>query len=335
MYICWSPVCYLSSRIPILGSYYIRNMSLQSEIRTFVFVDTETTGLPSLENNKTKITELCLIAVQASHIRLGVFPRVQNKLSLCFNPCKLISSDSEKITGLSNHLLEHLSNFTKDSVSSINNFLKHNPKPICFVAHNGNNFDYPILRREINRTDSSLSDDILCIDSLVTFQELYLEDMQKKVVKDEVDIGANRVPLEFTDEYDKLLFDEPEKQDTKCTDKIAIVQKINETTPKKQMMISHSDTSSEFCQPSKKMKLTPSTPAAKRNLRFDVSFKLGDVYSRLTKKSPQNVHQAEGDVLMLIMSAATMGDRFVDWANSNAKKFYDIPPMVPGKKIGT
>lgn len=69
------------------------------EIKTFVFMDIETTGLPLYENNTTKITELCLTAVHASHLRLGAFPRVQNKLNLCFNPCKLISADSEKITG--------------------------------------------------------------------------------------------------------------------------------------------------------------------------------------------------------------------------------------------
>lgn len=68
-------------------------------IKTFVFLDIETTGLPSQEHNKTKMTELSMIAVQENHIRLGVFPRVQNKLNLCFNPRKLISFEAEELTG--------------------------------------------------------------------------------------------------------------------------------------------------------------------------------------------------------------------------------------------
>lgn len=74
-------------------------MSGNCDIKTFIFLDIETTGLPQMENNATKITELSMIAVQSSHLRLGVIPRVQNKLTLCFNPWKLISYDSEKITG--------------------------------------------------------------------------------------------------------------------------------------------------------------------------------------------------------------------------------------------
>lgn len=38
---------------------------------------------------------------------------------------------------------------------------------------------------------------------------------------------------------------------------------------------------------------------------------------------------------MLIESAAALGQKFVDWCNQNAKKFYDVPMMQPGRKIGT
>lgn len=69
------------------------------EIKTFAFLDSETTGLPHLENCKTKITELCIVVVHSSHLNLGVFPRVQNKLSLCFNPGKYINSEVSTLTG--------------------------------------------------------------------------------------------------------------------------------------------------------------------------------------------------------------------------------------------
>lgn len=68
-------------------------------IKTFVFLDSETTGLPCYENNKTRITELCLISAQADHISLGVTPRVQNKINLCFNPMRNIHYEAAKLTG--------------------------------------------------------------------------------------------------------------------------------------------------------------------------------------------------------------------------------------------
>lgn len=83
--------------------FYCKSISKSNirpmDIKTFVFLDIETTGLPKMENNRTKITELCMVAIEASHIQMGVFPRVQNKLNFCFNPWKLISAESEKITG--------------------------------------------------------------------------------------------------------------------------------------------------------------------------------------------------------------------------------------------
>lgn len=80
-------------------------------IKTFVFFDTETTGLPSAENNKTKLTELSMIAVQADHISLGVFPRVQNKLTLCFNPRKMVSIGAEDLTGRRKYFISTILTF--------------------------------------------------------------------------------------------------------------------------------------------------------------------------------------------------------------------------------
>lgn len=278
------------------------------EIKTFVFMDIETTGLPLYENNTTKITELCLTAVHASHLRLGAFPRVQNKLNLCFNPCKLISADSEKITGLSNTLLEESYKFSKETVESISNFLNHNPQPICFVAHNGLRFDYPLLRREINKTNTSLDTNILCIDTLVTFRELLVEKNELKIENMITDI----------DTVDNIQCDQPLFE--------CMAQQMNETTPSKQIIKNPYNS-----PPVKKIKVDN----VRKKIEFGPSYKLGDIFTRLTNKQPINSHQADGDVQMLIMCAATLGDRFVDWSNENSKRFCDVPAMVPGKKIGT
>ncbi|CAG9855933.1 unnamed protein product [Phyllotreta striolata] len=272
------------------------------KIKTFVFTDIETTGLPTYELNRTKITELSLIAVQSDHLRLGVFPRVQNKLNLCFNPCKMISPDGETITGLSNFLLENNSRFSKEIVDMMNIFLSQLPQPVCFVAHNGFKFDFPILRLEIDKTKSSLHEDLLCVDSLICFREL-----------------LSAVACE---DYDSNIENDPAKPTTSYNSYINEAQRLNETTPQKQMIANQNGESS------KRMKLT----GARRNL-FSEKYKLGDVFTRLTNEEPVNSHQAEGDVVMLIKCAATLGEKFINWANTKATKFSDIDPLTAGISI--
>lgn len=80
-------------------SIYCTMYEERTSIENFAFIDLETTGIPSMENNKTKITELSITVIESNHLRSGVYPRVRNKLHLCFNPRKFISPDATKITG--------------------------------------------------------------------------------------------------------------------------------------------------------------------------------------------------------------------------------------------
>lgn len=52
-------------------------------------------------------------------------------------------------------------------------------------------------------------------------------------------------------------------------------------------------------------------------------------------KEASEAHKAEGDVNMLIACAAKYGQDFVDWANTKAKPFNEIPLMHIGRKLGT
>lgn len=226
-----------------------------AEIKTFVFLDSETTGLPSLENN-TRITELCLVAVESAHIRLGVYPRIQNKLNLCFNPKKHIQKEASDITGqslyyvflniltdsfvvgLTNVLLEYQPEFTDNIVVLICRFLELQPKPLCLVAHNGNRFDYPILRAEVSKTGLSLLNDILCIDSLEMFKDLQKQQQHNEFQNSSC---SKAVPVEFLDGYDELLVSITEEVETNLEfynkkNSVEQVQKMNETTPKKKSL---------------------------------------------------------------------------------------------------
>nr|CAI5863829.1 unnamed protein product [Callosobruchus analis] len=318
-----------SFKLLIKGCYSTKtNMNNNSQIcdiKTFIFFDTETTGLPCFENNKTRIIELSLVAVQSNHLRLGVHPRVQNKLSLCFNPWKLISAEAEKITGLSNFKLEEQQKFSDATVKMINTFIEHNVPPVCLVAHNGNRFDFPILRKEINDANVALVEDVYCIDSLAMFRDISLHTkVNSEPFESGKDVGcSNEIPLDLTDGYDSLLVRISEEIENDILPKAVQAQKLNETTPEKQIIRDHSS--------AKKLKVW----SARKQLNFGASFKLSDVYTRLTNKQPENHHHAEADVQMLIECAAVLGDEFVDWANKNATKFSDIPAMSSGKRIGT
>lgn len=208
-------------------------------IKTFIFIDSETTGLPLEENNTTKITELSLCATSSEHLSLGVIPRVQNKVTLCFNPRKLIGSTTTDITGLSNHLLEYQPQFDAKAVNIIQNFISIHQQPICFVAHNGNRFDYPILRKQLHAVSADIALDVFCIDSLLAFRDLHQQDL---------DLQKQNIPVELNDGLDELLFAAAEAVENASFAKLAkvpvqTIQILNETTPKKKVQITASSSS--------------------------------------------------------------------------------------------
>ncbi|VUZ57706.1 unnamed protein product [Hymenolepis diminuta] len=131
---------------------------------TFIFFDTETSGLP-IGGFHPRITELSLLAIERSNLidELHTCP-FKNKLSICFNPMMPIQSQAK--------------DFDDNALQLITCFLHHLTPPICIVAHNGYNFDFPLLKSELTRANgysSKLSDRngdaIFCSDSLHLFRD--------------------------------------------------------------------------------------------------------------------------------------------------------------------
>lgn len=149
-------------------------------IETYVFVDLETTGLPEYENNMTRITEMCLLAVKRRHVvdASQETPRVQHKLKLCFNPGWQISERASELSGLTNNLLENEPAFKMATFTLINTFLERLTKPICLIAHNGHNFDFPILKNHLLRLGVSLSEDLRYADSMYGFYDIDMKDVK-------------------------------------------------------------------------------------------------------------------------------------------------------------
>lgn len=46
-------------------------------------------------------------------------------------------------------MLEYESQFDENTVKMITHFISRLQQPVCIVAHNGNRFDFPILKKQI------------------------------------------------------------------------------------------------------------------------------------------------------------------------------------------
>lgn len=277
-------------------------------IQTLVFLDMETTGITSHEMHKTKITELCLIAVKTAHLletRSGLIPRVEHKISMCFNPCKLIIPDCSKETGLTNELLENESTFNKKVFTIFESFISMLEKPVCLIAHNGLRFDFPILKSVFNSLNVELCEDLLCSDSLHFFYDI-MEGQKRETPTYKVIPSGTIEIIDLVDSDDDN------------------IQKYTETTPKK---LTLSENKLNYKR--------TSVPLEDRLNWFDdkpkESYRLKNIYRRLLKRSPREAHRAENDCLMLLECAVVLSKDFMTWVDENNFLFSLVKPMTAGR----
>lgn len=151
-------------------------------MQTLVFLDLEATGLPF---SQPKITELCLLAVHRCALEsppgpqrpasAPAPPRVVDKLSLCVAPGKACSPAASEITGLSTaSLAAHgRQRFDADLAHLLRAFLRRQPQPWCLVAHNGDRYDFPLLRAELAALGlAGALDGGFCVDSIAALKAL-------------------------------------------------------------------------------------------------------------------------------------------------------------------
>ncbi|KZC12749.1 PREDICTED: uncharacterized protein LOC107190834 [Dufourea novaeangliae] len=321
-------------------------------IHTFIFFDLETTGLIK---NKTmpKITELSLVAVSRSAIcdTKDALPRVLHKLVLSIFPNEHISRKVENLTGLSNEKLKEVQSFTCETYNLVINFINQLTPPTCFVAYNGNKFDYPIFLWELQNINKVVSEDILSIDMLNLIKDFFsikgnplkqenvtqvnasnrlntedintlLDDGCDKILSDALDnvirnsFNSNNENKIFGNEDRKSKFysnSVPNIPQTSCYKKI---QEINEKTPENQII--------KFQNSNAKFKNRKNI--TKRRLNFTSNqpsnFKLSSVYKHIIGTDIDNAHSAEGDCLSMIRCAIELGNFFNEWADS-----YAVPLM--------
>lgn len=319
-----------------------------AKLSSFVFFDLETTDIPGLKT--PKITELSLIACSKAHLlqtKHGEVPRVLHKQTFCLNPQRLIHPKASEVTGLYNDLLENESKFDNNTAQLIILFLERLQRPTCLVAHNGNRFDFVILKKELEALDAQLPGETYCIDSLPLFQTLdQISAQQEKIAQENEKNELADLELTAISAMEELEGKEPI---------LSQMQKLNETTPRrekinenyKRALRSYLDVTPT--QETKEKSKSP--PRSKRQLFPDAHegpsgtcsspesspsssssgmkparkrFRLCDIYERSFGEPPKCAHYAEGDVKALLKCAIAQGPEFVAYAEEHCVKFSDF-----------
>lgn len=255
--------------------------------KTFAFLDLETTGIPELEFFKTKITEISIVACSVEHFLMGTAPRVLHKLTLCFNPSKRIDLKSSDITGLTNELLEYENKFDENAMTLLEKFLSQLQQPVCLISHNGEKFDFPLLKKRFEVLKVSVPDTLKCCDSL-------------KVFKDIDEERCNGVSGALMSEDERI---------NSWTKDFARMQKLNESTPKKDR------------SPYKRNHETRSPRSSLR--QYKKSYALREIHKRFFDAYPEESHYAEADVMTLMKCALKSRNEFVNVVDRLSINFRD------------
>ena len=322
-----------------------------SQIKTLVYFDLEATGLKN--SGRPRITELSFVAVNSMdvlelksklkmHLREGktdvdsILPRIMNKLTVCVYPMAIIRPEVSKITGLDNYNLSGQSMFERKTGELLNSFLAHLTPPLCLVAHNGDKYDFPLLKAELGKVGITLPINTLCADSYLGIKEItskkeeILHSETKHMIDNQMDIEIAKI-IE-TPNVTQILHAE-----------YGEIDKENFKTPRKSLIFANSidaqNVQSDFKHTLGNSEITPhnmlcdlerrmQTQTAvwlksKTKLEFFArespkSYSLINLHQHLLGSLPTQSHGAEADCLTLLRTTAVLGMEWVQWVQDNS-----------------
>ena len=343
------------------------------DIRTFVYFDLEATGLKS--SGRPRVCELSLIAVDTSDIlelhesllnsisvrrnedtsiQVETFsPRIVNKLTLCVYPMSTIVPLVSSMTGLDNYNLTGQSKFDRNIGNLIKIFLSCLPSPVCLVAHNGSQYDFPLLKAEMEKAGTKLGSEILCADSYLGIKTV-LKDREQisselKAVTELANSGEfDRHMMEGTCAQLKTRIESDKVKHLSCssnrTQGHLIHQEVdhsmrgismstfskqeNESTPTRSISLLYPKHRPKKC----KEIYYADKSKCKKKLNFSesnmpTSFSLINLHKHFFGCPPNKSHGAEVDCLALMRVTAVLGNDWLEWAQKNSTQFEKYEAM--------
>ena len=82
------------------------------------------------------------------------------------------------ITGLDNYNLSGQGRFDNNAADMLNSFINRLPSPVCLLAHNGDVYDFPLLKPELENIGKTLNRQIRCSDSYIGIKEVFRTGMK-------------------------------------------------------------------------------------------------------------------------------------------------------------
>ena len=211
----------------------------------------------------------------------------------------------------------------------LNAFLTHLTFHLCLVAHNGNKYDFPLLKAELEKVGIMLPCNTLCADSYLGIKEIiskkeettYLE--TEKIIDNQTD---DRIAeISETPNLTQILDAEN-----------GVIEKENSKTPRKSFSLEHNMNAPNVHRKFKlnkkftrlngleKRNQLQSTVRLKSKKKLDFfakdspkSFSLINLHKRLVGSLPTQSHGAEADCLTLLRTSAVLGMEWVQWVQDN------------------
>ena len=87
--------------------------------------------------------------------------------------------------------LSYQKDFNSQLVSLLQGFISRHESPVCLVAHNGDKFDFPVLKAELEALHENIVGDIYCGDSLLMFRKFDEVSSVKSIAKSPTTIAGN------------------------------------------------------------------------------------------------------------------------------------------------
>ncbi|XP_061390461.1 three-prime repair exonuclease 1-like [Musca vetustissima] len=296
-------------------------------IKTIAVIDLETNGLPWQQRNTCAITELSIYAFSSAclsgHKEDSLFkeldddlqiaekrqppmlPRVLHKITMMINPNKEIHPDAAKMSGLTNSLLENEAPFDENTANCLFMFLERLEAPVCFVAHNGWSFDYPIIRYVLQTINKTMPSSIFCIDTMKAFREFDEKELQINSIKEQLqqmELNSNRGAITTT---------------TTTNNCDIIPTKLTLAAETEKRLFAINQYREVFSKP-----FTPATRLPQKGV-----YVLGNIYERIFHEKAANLHRAEADVEVLTKLILHYGLVFLAYVEERKQSFDEVLPL--------